>query len=343
MTSLLAGSLARTINKALSPIFLPATLTRGGATYACRAIFDKWAPEFGVSTSDGTVLILAGSLSTTPQAGDQLSFQGRSVVVASLLPTKPAISTDPAIAVWTLACKQMPIQGSTYAGYAAVAAAIGQPFDLYRPTIGQAPLATPKITTLPAQFTNAKASGFNFDKGQGYDDVLWNALVDGTQLHVGDYLFGAGATYFVAAMPPLEPISCVRCNAVVALTRPSKEVTTVGGQAPGLQSQPGSTGTVWGVSTTPVTDDTQAGEIAVAAGIPVCILGTSGRATGNGELPTDAPGPSRWRIHMPPSVCPKGTVQDRDVITDDENYRYKVSSANWTVIGYRAEAIRTED
>ena len=235
------------------------------------------------------------------------------------------------------------IQAAIYAGYGVAGTVLGQPFDLYRPLAGQTPLILAnKLTTLPAQMTNAKASGFNFDKGETYEDVLFNALIDGSQIQVGDYLVGATRTYFVSAMPPNEPISCVQCNRVVALVRPSEEVSPIGGAAPGMPSQPGSAGTSWGVSSKPVTGNVQAGEIAIVAGVPVNILGTTGRATGTGELPSDAPGPSRWRIALPASVCPKGSVKDRDVLIDEEGYRYQVSAAVWTAIGYRCEAIRTE-
>lgn len=123
MTSPLSGSLARTIGKAFNGLFLDATLTRAGITtgdawnptagattaYPCKAINDEWG-SFDranglVASSDRKVLILATSLAVTPQAGDQITIQGVTLTVVSDGEGRPAVSTDPASAVWTLRCR----------------------------------------------------------------------------------------------------------------------------------------------------------------------------------------------------------------------------------------------
>lgn len=223
------------------------------------------------------------------------------------------------------------IQAAIYRGYGIAGTKLGSAFSLYRGSALQTPIVPANlIASLSAQFTNAKSSAFNYTKGQTYDDVLWYALVDASQTQVGDYLVGTGATYFVASMPPLLPVSCVQCNRVVTLSRPDDEL---GGNA--LPSQPGGTGKYFGPSAATA-------ETVRVAQVPACVLGTTGRATGTGQLPSDAAGPSRWRIHLPPVTCPEGSVLNRDILTDDDGARYQVSANFWSAIGYRLEAIRLE-
>ena len=347
MTSPLAGSLARTIGKALAPVFLPATLTRGGTLYPCRGIYEQWGkgsgPGGALTNPDVKALLLANSLAVEPNVGDVVTLQGSTFVVVSNVDTKQAVSTDPARATWSLIGKFVGTNGlpvDVGAAYADTAAALGSPFALHRST-ASSPLATPPFETLPAVFTNAKASGFSFTKGQGFEDVLWTALIDGSQVRVGDYLVGA-STYFIASMPPLLPITAVQCNRTISLLRDNSQIDADGGSDGGFQSQTGSKGTYWGQSRAPQTTATGVGERTVISGIPCAIVGTAGRATGTGENPSGPPGPGRWRIYMPQSAFPKGSIKDADILIDEESRRYMVGQASWTNDGYRVEAVTEE-
>ncbi len=344
MTSLLAGSLARTIGKAMSGLFLPATMTRGATSYPCRAIFDQWGKDSGsggaLTNPDVKALVLANSLAVEPASGDVVALQGSTFVVVSNIDTKPAVSTDPARAVWTLIGKFSPVGSGVLAAYATTAAALGTPYRVYRST-GNNPLSTAPIETTPVVVTSAKSSGFDFKRSSTFEDLLFAMQADFSNIRIGDYLVGSSGTFFIADMPPLRPVVAVQCNRLATISRSNSERNVAGGQAQGLPSQPGSTGRYRGVSTAVVPSG--AGETDIVIGIPCAMIGSTGRATGTGETPTDAPGPSRWRIYLPQSAAPKGTIHDRDIVTDEEGIRHQVSAAGWTPVGYRLETVRLEN
>lgn len=352
MASPLAGSLTRTIGKALAPVFLPATLTRGAVSYSCRAIFEKWAkyPGSGGSITAPNVkaLVLANSLSIEPQSADTLTVQGFTFLVTSHQDTKFAVSTDPARAVWTLLGNLLPLDptgatGTSPTTIAANAAALGLPYRVFR-SAGSNPLLTTSVQTTPVIVTSAKAAGYSYTRSSTYDDVLFALQADFTNIQIGDYLVGPAGTLFIADMPSLRPVVAVLCNTTVSVTRPGEQLSSTGGQAPGLPSQPGKTrGTYWAPSTKPTTDLNGPGEVAIKFGIPASMIGTTGRATGVGELPSDAPGPSRWRVYVPQSAFPKGTIKDRDILTDDQGERLQVSADYFSTIGYRIECVRLEN
>ncbi len=349
MVSPLAGSLARTIGKAMAGLFLPATLTRGGTTYPCRAIYEDWGKASGpggvITNPDVKALVLAQSLAVEPDSGDIVALQGSTFVVVSNKDTVNAVSTDPARATWTLVGKFVGSLGGTVdtaSAYAAAAAALGQPYKVFR-SAGDAPLFTVAVETTTVIVTSGKASGFSYTKSSSFEDVLATLQADFTNMRVGDYLTGPGGTFFIADMPALRPVVAVQCNTVVSVTRPGLEVSSSGGAAPGLPSQPNSVGRYWGQSQTVIADPNGAGEVPIRSGIPAAAIGTTGRATGTGELPSDAPGPSRWRIYLPQSAFPKGSVSVRDILTDDQGTRYQVSADYWSTIGYRLECVRLEN
>jgi hypothetical protein len=59
-------------------------------------------------------------------------------------------------------------------------------------------------------------------------------------------------------------------------------------------------------------------------------------------LPQDAVSAPTWRIYIPRTALARGSVRDRDVIVDDEMYRYEVAQAYWNVLGYQLVCIRLE-
>lgn len=68
--------------------------------------------------------------------------------------------------------------------------------------------------------------------------------------------------------------------------------------------------------------------------------GTTGRKK-EGNLPQDVVTSPTWYISIS-SVLPQYSVRDRDIITDDEGYRYEVSQNYWTMLGYNLTCIRLE-
>ncbi len=70
---------------------------------------DEWgsyARQAGlVQAKDRKVLILAATLATTPQEGDMVTIRGMQFDVVSDNEGQPAVSSDPALATWTLRCR----------------------------------------------------------------------------------------------------------------------------------------------------------------------------------------------------------------------------------------------
>lgn len=211
------------------------------------------------------------------------------------------------------------IQAKIYRGYAQAAARVGTSYAQYRPTAALTAAvagATP-ISTILAAF-DAKPD-FRFQVPNGYAKPIWFALADGTNLLVGDYLVGAGGTFFVAGRQALLPIQAVSCNATVSVIRP-------GGNT--------------GVGVQPYGGDYAAVGIPIATGYPASILqGTKGER-GDTGLPGDVRMP--WfSVLLPP--CPGGVlIQAADDMTDTLGRRYKVSSAELTDLGWRLTAMLAE-
>jgi hypothetical protein len=102
-------------------VFLDATLTRaipaaGGdafdpaepteQTFACKAIHDGWSSfhlaNNLVAANERKVMILASTLATTPVSGDMITIRGETFAICPAgTGGTPAVSTDPAKAVWT--------------------------------------------------------------------------------------------------------------------------------------------------------------------------------------------------------------------------------------------------
>lgn len=118
MASPLLG-LPKALAKAASFLFFDATLTRETqgaganawtpgasttATYRCKAMVDTWSAfqiaGGMVAAGDLKVLILANTLSVQPQDGDKITVRGETVTLTSAGGSLPAVSTDPAKAVW---------------------------------------------------------------------------------------------------------------------------------------------------------------------------------------------------------------------------------------------------
>jgi hypothetical protein len=206
-------------------------------------------------------------------------------------------------------------------GYGKAAQRIGYNFDVYRPSAPMYSPPTPsyalsplnKITTLPASFT-VGATKFNFEKAPNYKDMVWSGLFDGTAVHAGDYLNNSThGVYFVAAMPDILPILCVRCNHTVSLVCPPVN-TAVG---------------VLGYNGT-----TAASETSVMTQWPAFIMYMQkGRVTEVG-LPMDLPSP--YYTVLLPSYAGL-LLRSGDIVKDEMAQRYVVSVAELSMFGWRLE------
>lgn len=82
---------------------------------------------------------------------------------------------------------------------------------------------------------------------------------------------------------------------------------------------------------------TQAAETQVAAGVPCNIqLRREGQHSPVG-LPGDGTRPT-YDVRIPKRALAKGSVMDRDLITDDEGARYQVVGPYWDSLGYALRA-----
>ena len=191
------------------------------------------------------------------------------------------------------------LQAKVYAGQGKAASRIGQPFDVYRPGFISSPDPINPISpwnkavaALQAHFT----SNGGYMAPNSYGKATWQAMLDGSQVNVGDYLVGTdGTDYFIAAKQPLLPILAVGCNRVLSLTQ--------GGTSP------------------------------VAVGWPASVLIESTR--GNAPLEDIAGNPStpHWRALMPAVAGITPSVAD--LVTDDLLRAYFVTAAELTDLGWR--------
>jgi hypothetical protein len=77
-------------------------------------------------------------------------------------------------------------------------------------------------------------------------------------------------------------------------------------------------------------------------GIPASIQSGRRDARKTAFLPQDIVWAPTWKIFVPLSSLAKGTVRDRDIVVDDEGYRYEVGQAYWNILGYQLVCIRLE-
>lgn len=206
-----------------------------------------------------------------------------------------------------------------YGGYGKAAQRLGLSCGQYRPTsaLSAAIAAANLLRSIPASFN---AEDMRYSKPNKYGKATWYCLADGSLLQVGDYLVQPdGSTYFVAGLQLHLPIFVVGCNRVVNVMRP-QGLTGVGAVGYG--------------------GNTDAAETVLIAQYPASILqGTKGEKS-SVNLPGDVRVPW-WAILLP--VVPGGAVlRTGDIITDDLTWRYVISSAELTDLGWRIVATQVE-
>lgn len=207
------------------------------------------------------------------------------------------------------------IQSRVYAGYASAAGRLGGSFDIYRPTGALNPLADANlIGEALAVFTVAEI-GYDFERAASYKDVLFDAIVDGRQTQVGDYLVSEGqGTFFVAAQQPLLPILCVRCNHTLTISAPGPSAS-YGAQSGYGGTDPGN-------------------ETPVIGGWPASVIfDARGRAVEVG-LPTDLP--SAYFVILVPAAFQD--IRSSQFVTDEHGRRYTIGASEQTALGWRVFA-----
>lgn len=81
-------------------------------------------------------------------------------------------------------------------------------------------------------------------------------------------------------------------------------------------------------------------ETPLFSNLPASIQVRSAGRAGRTVLPTDISVRPAWVIYVP--GLPLYSIRDRDIVVDDEFYRYGVGAAAWTIFGYTLECVRLE-
>lgn len=84
------------------------------------------------------------------------------------------------------------------------------------------------------------------------------------------------------------------------------------------------------------------GETVLFTGLPASIQAKSPGRTRGQMLPSDVSEKPVWVILIPASAIAQYSIRDRDILVDDESYRYQVSQNYWTNAGYELSCIRLE-
>lgn len=209
------------------------------------------------------------------------------------------------------------IQALVNRGYSLSAQRVGLPHQQFRPSGPGNPLAAANlIQTLPAAFS---VDDYKFRRPSDYGKPEREALVDGSQLLVGDYLVGPSGTYFVAGLDALVPIVAVECSRTLTVTRPT--FTRTLGRVRGIDG------------------DTVATEAVLMSSWPASVVqGTKGEKSDSGV--PDASRLPWWQILMP--AIADVAFETDDILTDEVGHRYQVSSAELSSKGWRITAQLSE-
>lgn len=98
--------------------------------------------------------------------------------------------------------------------------------------------------------------------------------------------------------------------------------------------------TVAGIGAQPYGGSSPQHENVIASDVQASIQAKRTSVAGQGiaGLPGDVPR-TIWEIYF---NQPKGTLKDRDIIIDDEGFRYQVIAAYWNSLGYKVSSVRLE-
>ena len=199
------------------------------------------------------------------------------------------------------------LQGRIYHGYAQASAKVGTAHTQYRPSSAINPLGT-ALGTLLASFN----IGGSYANQAKQDQILWQAVLDGTQVDIGDYLVGA-ETWAIIGKQALMPVLAMRCTDTLSMSRRNSTPT----QGP---------------------DGTTYGTTQLAAAVPCYVqlkrdkgfsapAGFQGGATN-----TSAPIPE-WNIFVClGGVTPAGFFQPGDVITTGAGETLKIDAASTSTV-----------
>ncbi len=80
-------------------------------------------------------------------------------------------------------------------------------------------------------------------------------------------------------------------------------------------------------------------ETLLFSGLPASIQHGGGTANKAG-IPADTMSSPTWQIFIP--TIPMGSIQDRDIVTDDLGERYQIQASYWNSLGYNCTCERLQ-
>lgn len=213
-----------------------------------------------------------------------------------------------------MTCCNGNVQAKLYAGYKKAAARLGAPYQFYRPLSATAPLSTLLLT----QNAALSPKSYGFEKMAKHADYDWCGMFDGTLTRTGDYLVGVDGTFFIGSQFLNLPIMTVKCNRTLRILRPQQQS---------------------GVGAVGYGGNIDAVETVLMQDWPASVLaGTKGDKS-EANLPGDVK--SAWWAILLPSFAGV-LLRSDDIITDDLDRRYVVSSAELTDLGWRLTAMQAQ-
>lgn len=182
----------------------------------------------------------------------------------------------------------------------------------YRAVSPFSPLDEQPLRQLSASFT----TDYGYMRAARFGQATRIGIFDAAGFEVGDILVSSEGAFYVAAMPLLQPILCVRAERLVSIRR-----TAQAGSDSGVQDYSGTTA---------------ASEKLIMSGWPASIL----LSRGGEHSPLKLPGETRsaWHNILMPAF--RGlSLHAGDFVTDAVGQRYVVSGTELTDMGWRLTAL----
>lgn len=196
------------------------------------------------------------------------------------------------------------LQSLIYRGYGKEAKRTGTSYAVYRGTT-MTPIDPANLQfSLPCSFIADEKMSVSIK----YQTPTWILRADGSQLEVNDILVGDFGTFYVASKQPNLPMEAVRCNSTVSIGRVDYAVMN-------------------GVLQPEITN--------YAVGLPMFKQfrredirrdPTTGEEIGNAV--------THWRAFIP---LTNGTLQQGDIMVDEDSIKYTVDAPDFTSAGYAAQ------
>jgi hypothetical protein len=197
-------------------------------------------------------------------------------------------------------------QKKIYKGYGKAAKRLGTSYNIYRSTTGIDPIVSGNLKGTILMSPNVE---WTYMKANKYGNSVWQLLVDGSTLKVGDYLVGE-STFFVIGMQPLLPIIGVKCDRIITITEPNANLAA---------------------GDIPYGGYTKDNVAVVMQNCPCSFLLATKGEKPNAKIPTDTKLP--WFYVYIPYL--NATIKTGHVITDQNNVSYIVDGDEKTELGWK--------